>query len=150
MARFGGTCGPAAPQGGSQPIGRIDLAAGKTVGPAGPLPGAHRRQLSDDGCGSRLFFSLEGSGGGSAAPGAEPERGSSKADVLLHGFGLPNLRRAVKKYGGERSTVASDDRFVLKVLRAHSLKQPGDFWGNLFYLYYPAHLLLLWLLRIAL
>lgn len=59
-----------------------------------------------------LVFAVENT----AVPGAEPERGSSKADALLHGFGLPNLRRAVKKYGGECSAVASDGRFVLKVL----------------------------------
>lgn len=41
---------------------------------------------------------------------------TSKKDVLVHGFGLPNIKKAVEKYGGQCTTRAEDGTFTLKIL----------------------------------
>lgn len=41
---------------------------------------------------------------------------TTKKDTFAHGFGFPNLRNAVEKYGGQCSTRSEDGMFALKVL----------------------------------
>lgn len=41
---------------------------------------------------------------------------TSKADGLLHGFGLPNIRNAAEKYGGQCSTKIVNGIFTLKLI----------------------------------
>lgn len=47
-----------------------------------------------------------------------PSKGSrtTKADTLLHGFGLSNMQKAAEKYGGACTTNQADGRFTLKIL----------------------------------
>lgn len=44
------------------------------------------------------------------------ERVTTKSDAFLHGFGLPNIRRAVDKYGGECMIDSQGTTFVLKIM----------------------------------
>ena len=41
---------------------------------------------------------------------------TTKADSLLHGFGLSNMQKAAEKYGGTCTTRRVDGKFVLKIL----------------------------------
>lgn len=41
---------------------------------------------------------------------------TTKQDTFAHGFGLPNIRRAVEKYDGQCTVSAMDGSFVLKIL----------------------------------
>lgn len=41
---------------------------------------------------------------------------TTKKDTFLHGFGLPNIRTTVEKYGGQCSTKAADGMFTLKIM----------------------------------
>ena len=41
---------------------------------------------------------------------------TTKPDTFVHGFGLPNIQRAVEKYGGQCSIRAEDEMFTLKIL----------------------------------
>ena len=49
-------------------------------------------------------------------PGGQPHDGTSKNDRFLHGFGIPNIRKAAEKYDGQCSISAKDGIFRLKVL----------------------------------
>ncbi len=42
--------------------------------------------------------------------------GTTKRDTFLHGFGLPNIRSAVQKYGGQCSTKSENGIFTLKIV----------------------------------
>ena len=41
---------------------------------------------------------------------------TSKADTLLHGFGIANIKKAVEKYNGEITTRYQDNRFEIRVI----------------------------------
>ncbi|MFR8010984.1 MAG: ATP-binding protein [Clostridia bacterium] len=41
---------------------------------------------------------------------------TTKADSLLHGFGLSNMQKAAEKYGGTCTTKQVDGKFILKIL----------------------------------
>ncbi len=41
---------------------------------------------------------------------------TTKADSLLHGFGLSNMQKAAEKYGGTCTTKRADGKFILKIL----------------------------------
>ena len=41
---------------------------------------------------------------------------TTKADNLLHGFGLSNMQKAAEKYGGTCTTKQVDGKFILKIL----------------------------------
>ncbi len=43
-------------------------------------------------------------------------RRTTKADSLLHGFGLSNMQKAAEKYGGTCTTKRADEKFILKIL----------------------------------
>lgn len=43
-------------------------------------------------------------------------RQTTKADRFAHGFGLPNIRKAVQKYDGQCSTTSEGGEFSLKVI----------------------------------
>ena len=43
-------------------------------------------------------------------------RRTTKADTLLHGFGLSNMKKAAEKYGGTCTTKREDGKFTLKIL----------------------------------
>ena len=45
----------------------------------------------------------------------DPER-TTKEDAFAHGFGIPNIRKAVERYGGQCSVRAEEGRFVLKIM----------------------------------
>lgn len=49
-------------------------------------------------------------------PDSLPDEGTSKSDRFLHGFGIPNIRKATEKYDGQCSISAKDGVFRLKVL----------------------------------
>ena len=49
-------------------------------------------------------------------PDSLPDEGTSKSDRFLHGFGIPNIRKAAEKYDGQCSISAKDGVFRLKVL----------------------------------
>lgn len=49
-------------------------------------------------------------------PDSLPDVGTSKSDRFLHGFGIPNIRKAAEKYDGQCSISAKDGIFRLKVL----------------------------------
>ncbi|MDO4333944.1 MAG: GHKL domain-containing protein [Eubacteriales bacterium] len=51
-----------------------------------------------------------------AAPASSEPAGTTKKDAFLHGFGLPNIKKAVERYGGQCSIKAENERFVLKIL----------------------------------
>lgn len=59
-----------------------------------------------------LMISVENS----TLPGLPLPEGSSKQDRFAHGFGLPNIQRAVERYGGQCSIRAEQERFLLKIL----------------------------------
>lgn len=40
---------------------------------------------------------------------------SSKTDRFLHGFGIPNIRKAVEKYGGECTIQSGDGKFIMTI-----------------------------------
>lgn len=44
-----------------------------------------------------------------------PER-TTKEDAFVHGFGIPNIRKAVERYGGQCSIKTEEGRFVLKIM----------------------------------
>lgn len=44
------------------------------------------------------------------------EAGTTKKDTFAHGFGLPNIKNAVRKYGGQCSTKLKDELFALKIV----------------------------------
>jgi len=50
------------------------------------------------------------------SPGLSIPEGSTKQDAFLHGFGLPNIQKAVERYGGQCSIKAGNEMFVLKIL----------------------------------
>lgn len=52
----------------------------------------------------------------SMLPGPAAGGRTSKQDPFVHGFGLPNIRKAVEKYGGQCKAETSDGRFVLKIV----------------------------------
>ena len=41
---------------------------------------------------------------------------TSKADTLLHGFGIANIKKAVEKYNGQITTRYQDNRFEIRVI----------------------------------
>ncbi len=41
---------------------------------------------------------------------------TTKKDTFLHGFGLPNIRNAVQKYGGQCSTSHENGMFILRIV----------------------------------
>ena len=49
-------------------------------------------------------------------PDSLPDEGTSKSDRFLHGFGIPNIRKAAEKYDGQCSISAKDGVFRLKVM----------------------------------
>lgn len=49
-------------------------------------------------------------------PDSLPDEGTSKSDRFLHGFDIPNIRKAAEKYDGQCSISAKDGVFRLKVL----------------------------------
>lgn len=49
-------------------------------------------------------------------PDSLPDVGTSKSDRFLHGFGIPNIRKAAEKYDGQCSISAKDGVFRLKVM----------------------------------
>lgn len=49
-------------------------------------------------------------------PGTLLPKRTGKTDSFLHGFGLPNIRNAAEKYGGQCSTKIEDDVFTLKLI----------------------------------
>lgn len=42
--------------------------------------------------------------------------GTTKEDTFSHGFGLPNIRKAVERYGGQCSIKTENGTFILKIL----------------------------------
>ena len=42
------------------------------------------------------------------------KNGTSKEDGFLHGFGIPNIQKAVEKYNGECVIRQEDGKFVMK------------------------------------
>lgn len=42
--------------------------------------------------------------------------GTTKEDIFSHGFGLPNIRKAVERYGGQCSIKTENGMFILKIL----------------------------------
>ena len=42
------------------------------------------------------------------------KNGTSKEDEFLHGFGIPNIQKAVEKYNGECVIRQEDGKFVMK------------------------------------
>lgn len=42
--------------------------------------------------------------------------GTTKEDTFSHGFGLPNIRKAVERYGGQCSIKTENGMFILKIL----------------------------------
>ncbi len=51
-----------------------------------------------------------------AAPEQAISGGTTKEDTFSHGFGLPNIRKAVERYGGQCSMKAENGMFILKIL----------------------------------
>lgn len=50
-----------------------------------------------------------------ALPEVDPGR-TTKKDAYVHGFGIPNIRKAVERYGGQCSVRAEAGRFRLKIM----------------------------------
>jgi len=50
------------------------------------------------------------------SPDASIPEKTTKEDAFLHGFGLPNIRKAVERYGGQCRIQTEAERFVLKIL----------------------------------
>lgn len=51
-----------------------------------------------------------------AAPALLAPKGTTKKDTFAHGFGLPNLKNAVEKYGGQCSTTLENGIFLLRIV----------------------------------
>lgn len=51
-----------------------------------------------------------------AAPGQPISGGTTKEDAFSHGFGLPNIRKAVERYGGQCNIKIENGMFILKIL----------------------------------
>lgn len=51
-----------------------------------------------------------------AAPALSTPEGTTKKDAFVHGFGLPNIKKAVERYGGQCSIQTENEMFVLKIL----------------------------------
>ena len=50
------------------------------------------------------------------SPGSHLTEQTTKKDRFLHGFGLPNIRKAVERYGGQCSIKTENGMFLLKIL----------------------------------
>ncbi len=50
------------------------------------------------------------------SPDLSIPEGTTKEDAFLHGFGLPNIQKAVERYGGQCRMKAENEMFVLKIL----------------------------------
>ena len=53
-------------------------------------------------------------------------RRTTKADTLLHGFGLSNMQKAAEKYGGTCTTKREDGKFTVKILLPVPRKRSGE------------------------
>lgn len=51
-----------------------------------------------------------------AAPALSTSERTTKKDTFSHGFGLPNIKKAVERYGGQCSIKTENDMFILKIL----------------------------------
>ena len=51
-----------------------------------------------------------------AQPESTPAQGTSKGDPFLHGFGIPNMRQAAERYGGQIQFQQSGETCRLKLL----------------------------------
>ena len=51
-----------------------------------------------------------------ALPEAASSLKTTKRDERAHGFGLPNIRKAVERYGGQCSVRAQEGQFLLKIM----------------------------------
>lgn len=49
-------------------------------------------------------------------PGTAATEGTTKTDRFIHGFGLPNIKNAAGKYGGQCSIKAEGEKFTLKII----------------------------------
>lgn len=49
-------------------------------------------------------------------PGTQPAEGTTKKDRFVHGFGIPNIKKAVEKYDGQCSFRQEDGAYLLKIL----------------------------------
>lgn len=49
-------------------------------------------------------------------PGTAAAEGTIKTDRFSHGFGLPNMKNSVGKYGGQCSIKSEDNKFTLKII----------------------------------
>ena len=49
-------------------------------------------------------------------PGTQAPEGTTKKDRFVHGFGIPNIKKAVEKYGGQCSFRQKNDTYQLKIL----------------------------------
>ncbi len=49
-------------------------------------------------------------------PGTAAGSETTKTDRFIHGFGLPNIKNAVGKYGGQCSIKSEDGKFTLKII----------------------------------
>ena len=68
--------------------------------------------LSDD---AHMHVSCENSTDASLTVGADGAIPSSKPDAKDHGYGIPAIRRIVKKHFGVMNTVCTDGRFTVKI-----------------------------------
>ena len=48
--------------------------------------------------------------------GTQPAEGTTKKDRFVHGFGIPNIKKAVEKYDGQCSFRQEDGTYLLKIL----------------------------------
>lgn len=49
-------------------------------------------------------------------PGKQPAEGTTKKDCFVHGFGIPNIKKAVEKYDGQCSFRQGDGTYLVKIL----------------------------------
>lgn len=49
-------------------------------------------------------------------PGTQATKGTTKKDRFVHGFGIPNIRKAVEKYGGQCNFQQEERTYRLKIL----------------------------------
>ena len=49
-------------------------------------------------------------------PGTQPAEGTTKKDRFVHGFGIPNIKKAVEKYDGQCSFRQENGTYLLKIL----------------------------------
>ena len=49
-------------------------------------------------------------------PDASPVEGTTKKDRFIHGFGIPNIKNAVEKYGGQCSFRQENGTYRLKII----------------------------------